>query len=69
MKKAQEEIRNYVRNRQKVTEKDIEEFPYMKMTVKETLRLHPPAPLLIPREVISHFKIKATIFTQNQWFK
>ncbi|XP_022945236.1 cytochrome P450 71B19-like [Cucurbita moschata] len=56
MKKAQEEIRNYVGNKRKVTERDIEELPYLKMIVKETLRLHPPAPLL-PRETISHFKI------------
>ena len=62
MKKAQEEIRNYVRNKRKVAEDDIEQFPYLKMIVKETLRLHPPAPLLIPREVISHFKIEGYDF-------
>ena len=62
MKKAQEEIRNYVGNRGKVTEKDIEELPYLKMIMKETLRLHPPAPLLIPREIISHFKIEGYDF-------
>ena len=62
MKKAQEEIKNYVENRRKVTEKDIEQLPYLKMIVKETLRLHPPAPLLIPREIISHFKIEGYDF-------
>ena len=55
MKKAQEEIRNYVRNRGKVTEKDIEELPHLKIIIKEKLRLHPPATLLIPKEIISHF--------------
>ncbi|XP_022945234.1 cytochrome P450 71B19-like [Cucurbita moschata] len=62
MKKAQEEIRNYVGNKGKVIEKDIEELPYLKMIMKETLRLHPPAPLLIPREIISHFKIEGYDF-------
>ncbi|XP_022944977.1 cytochrome P450 71B19-like [Cucurbita moschata] len=62
MKKAQKEIRHYVGNKRKVTERDIEELPYLKMIVKETLRLHPPGPLLAPREIISHFKIEGYDF-------
>ena len=65
MKKAQEEIRNYVRNKLKVAEDDIEQFPYLKMIVKETLKLHPLAPLLIPREIISHLKIEGYDFYQK----
>ncbi|KAJ7945467.1 Cytochrome P450 [Quillaja saponaria] len=57
MKKSQEEIRNCVGNKGEADEGDIEKLKYLKMVVKETLRLHPPTPLLIPRETMSHFKI------------
>ncbi|KAJ7968649.1 Cytochrome P450 [Quillaja saponaria] len=42
MKKVQEEIRNCIGNKGKVTEGDIEQFKYLKMVMKETLRLNPP---------------------------
>ncbi|XP_026443973.1 cytochrome P450 71B36-like [Papaver somniferum] len=51
MEKVQEEVISYVgKNKEKVEETDLQHFPYLKMVVNETLRLHPPAPLLIPRE-------------------
>ncbi|XP_050276493.1 cytochrome P450 71B34-like [Quercus robur] len=57
MKKAQDEVRNFIGNKGKVTESDIDHLHYLKMIVKETFRLHPPATLLVPRETMSHFKI------------
>ncbi|PON74641.1 Cytochrome P450, E-class, group I [Trema orientale] len=56
MKNAQDEVRTCIGNKGKVTESDTDQLQYLKMIVKETLRLHPPAPMLLPRETISHFK-------------
>nr|AYM55677.1 cytochrome P450 [Croton stellatopilosus] len=58
MKKAQEEIRNLTGDKAKVSETDIEKLDYLKLIIKETMRLHPPGTLLIPREAISKFSIK-----------
>jgi cytochrome P450 len=50
MKKAQEEVREIFKMKGIVGENCINELKYLKSVVKETLRLHPPGALLIPRE-------------------
>nr|AYV88854.1 cytochrome P450 oxidase CYP71AS21 [Polygala tenuifolia] len=57
LKKVQHEVRACVGNRGRVTENDVEDLHYLKLIVKETLRLHPPAPLLGPRETMSAVKL------------
>ncbi|PQM38791.1 hypothetical protein Pyn_21199 [Prunus yedoensis var. nudiflora] len=50
MKKAQEQVRKFASSTGKVDESHLQHFDYLKAVIKETMRLHPPVPLLVPRE-------------------
>ncbi|KAL5209300.1 hypothetical protein ABZP36_004923 [Zizania latifolia] len=71
--KVQDEIRAVVGDKERVQPEDMPKLTYLKMVVKETLRLHPPATLLLPRETMRDVKIggydvpaKTRIFV-NAW--
>ncbi|KAK8521189.1 hypothetical protein V6N12_005100 [Hibiscus sabdariffa] len=57
MKKVQEEVRRAVNVKEVVDEDDINRMEYLKCIVKETLRLHPPGPLMGPRETSAGIKL------------
>lgn len=49
MEKAQAEVRQALKGKAKIEEEDINELYYMKLVIKESLRVHPPGTLLVPR--------------------
>ncbi|XP_051133295.1 6,7,8-trihydroxycoumarin synthase-like [Andrographis paniculata] len=73
MKKLQREIRDSLGQKSLVDEDDIEKLPYLKAVVSESLRLYPPAPLLVPRETIAKCTLDGyeiepkTIVYVNAW--
>ncbi|CAI0469548.1 unnamed protein product [Linum tenue] len=56
MAKVKTELREVVGPDRKLEESDIDSLPFLRAVVKETFRLHPPIPLLVPRRAIRDTK-------------
>ncbi|XP_073157760.1 5-OH-xanthotoxin synthase-like [Henckelia pumila] len=73
MKKLKTEIREAIGKKGFANEDVVSRLPYLKSVVKETLRLYPPAPLLIPRETLAECIIEGytippkTLVHINAW--
>ncbi|CAM8922913.1 unnamed protein product [Rhodiola kirilowii] len=50
IKRAQEEVRKVFKERGRMDETTLDELHYLRAVIKETLRLHPPVALLVPKQ-------------------
>ncbi|KAI3464156.1 hypothetical protein Pfo_020819 [Paulownia fortunei] len=57
LERVQSEVRSVVGGRKFVSESDLPHLHYMKAVIKEIYRLHPPAPVLVPRESMEEITI------------
>nr|XP_043636760.1 cytochrome P450 Tp4149-like [Erigeron canadensis] len=73
MKKLQQEVTEVAKGRPMIIDADLEKISFLTAVVKETLRLHPPAPLLTPRVSTQDVKLmgydipKGTQVFVNAW--
>lgn len=73
LKKAQNEIDNYLGQTRLVNESDIANLPYLRCIINETLRMYPAVPLLVPHEsseacTVGGYRIPGrTMLMVNQW--
>ena len=73
MEELQDEVRRTGNGKPMILEDDLERMHYLKTVIKETLRLHPPIPLLVPHFSTRDVKIEGydiaagTIAITNAW--
>ncbi|KAL0925666.1 hypothetical protein M5K25_004031 [Dendrobium thyrsiflorum] len=73
MKKVKDELRKVAHGEDMISEELLGQLSYLKVFIKEVIRLHPPAPLLLPRESLQECQIqgynipKQTRLVINAW--
>lgn len=74
LNKVKDELDVQIGKDRLVDEQDLSKLPYLQNVISETLRLHPPAPLLLPHSssencTLGGYNIpKDTILLTNAWF-
>ncbi|KAJ3683479.1 hypothetical protein LUZ60_013706 [Juncus effusus] len=58
MKKLQDEVRGVLPQNKMLTSEDVSKMSYLTAIITETFRLHPPTPLLLPRESMEYCQIE-----------
>ncbi|CAN7045767.1 unnamed protein product [Brassica rapa subsp. trilocularis] len=69
MKKVQAEVREVIQSKDHISEDDIKQLEYLKLVIKETFRITPLVPILIPREASKDLKIGGYDIPKKTWIR
>nr|UXG91337.1 putative miltiradiene/abietatriene hydroxylase [Callicarpa americana] len=65
LSKAKHELRTVIGQNKQIQESDISKLPYLEATIKEVIRLHPPAPLLAPHKSEGQAQVSGYIIPKD----
>uniref|UniRef100_J3N173 Uncharacterized protein n=1 Tax=Oryza brachyantha TaxID=4533 RepID=J3N173_ORYBR len=65
MAKVCDELQRVLGSRRRIEESEISQLPYLQAVIKETFRLHPPVPFLLPRQATKTIQILGYIIPKG----